>query len=109
MASTSNDGLRERKSGKQEGDGTKTQERPKSNEKGTGLSTVDILRIIAGLLLLNSSLSYFIMGDSFLWGYRPWFILPRVLMQWIVSSISIVHHIVSANDLFPLLRMDQSS
>ncbi len=48
----------------------------------SGLSLLDILRILAGLLILNSSLSYFITNDSFLWGYRPWFLQPRHIARW---------------------------
>ena len=49
------------------------------------LSTLDILRILLGLLLLNSLLSYFITSDSFLWGYRPWFVRPQEVMRYFVS------------------------
>ena len=46
---------------------------------------MDILRVVGGLFLLNCLLSYFITNDSVLWGYRPWFVRPAVLMRYIVS------------------------
>jgi hypothetical protein len=36
-------------------------------------SVLDVLRILGGLFLLNSALSWFVVGDSILWGYRPWY------------------------------------
>lgn len=78
--------LRERKGGKHENNGTSSKRKtPKQDDDASGLSTLDIIRIVAGLLLLNCLLSYFITSDSFLWGYRPWFVRPMVVMQWIVS------------------------
>jgi hypothetical protein len=46
---------------------------------------MDVLRIVGGLFLLNCLLSYFITNDSVLWGYRPWFVRPAVLMRYLVS------------------------
>jgi hypothetical protein len=54
---------------------------------------MDILRIVGGLFLLNCLLSYFITNDSVLWGYRPWFVRPAVLMRYLVSPISQIHQI----------------
>ncbi|KAI9709113.1 MAG: hypothetical protein M1820_003559 [Bogoriella megaspora] len=42
------------------------------DEKIGGIGVLDILRVLGGVLLLNSVLSYFVTGDSVLWGYRPW-------------------------------------
>src|ERR1700761_992880 len=49
---------------------------------GLGLSVMDVIRIIAGLFLLNCLLSYFITGDSMLWGWRPWFVRPSIVMRY---------------------------
>ena len=46
-----------------------------------GFSVVDVVRMVLGILLLSSVLSYFITGDSVLWGWRPWFVRPEVLKQ----------------------------
>jgi len=52
------------------------------------ITVVDILRIAGGLLLLNCLLSYFVTNDSVLWGWRPWFVRPAVVMRYFVRS----HH-----------------
>lgn len=64
-----------------------------------GISVLDVLRIIGGLLLLNSLLSYFITNDSFLWGYRPWFVRPRAVMWWWVRLFPFQRHIPALTDL----------
>jgi hypothetical protein len=58
---------------------------PKTKTKNGGVGVMDILRILGGLFLLNCLLSYFITNDSVLWGYRPWFVRPAVLMRYLVS------------------------
>lgn len=43
-----------------------------------GLSVLDILRIIGGVLLLSSGLSYLsTSGESMTWGYNPWWTRAR--------------------------------
>jgi hypothetical protein len=37
------------------------------------IGVLDVLRVLGGLFLLSSVLSYFITNDSILWGYRPGF------------------------------------
>jgi len=54
--------------------------------KGSGVSVTDVLRILGGLFLLNCLLSYFITNDSVLWGYRPWFVRPGLVMRHLVGS-----------------------
>lgn len=69
-----------------EANGSTEQKGPSSRREdiddGSGVSLLDILRIILGLLLLNCLLSYFITNDSFLWGWRPWFVRPSVVARW---------------------------
>lgn len=48
------------------------------------ITTLDIIRLLFGLLLLNFLLSYFITGDSFIWGYQLWWLRPRVIMNMFV-------------------------
>ncbi|KAK4575081.1 hypothetical protein LTR86_000933 [Recurvomyces mirabilis] len=55
----------------------------------SGLSVVDVLRILGGVFLLNCLLSYFITNDSVLWGWRPWFVRPSVVMQYIQGPVSL--------------------
>lgn len=53
-------------------------------ESETRITLLDILRILGGLLLLSSALSYFITRESLFWNYRPSFTRPDVLRAWLV-------------------------
>lgn len=55
------------------------------DEDPSRLSLLDILRVLGGLFLLSSTLSYFITGNSILWGYRPALTRPAQLKAWLVS------------------------
>ncbi|KAK5128818.1 hypothetical protein LTR85_000151 [Meristemomyces frigidus] len=70
--------------------------RPKRS--GNSVGVVDILRLLAGLFLLNCLLSYFITNDSVLWGWRPWFIRPGVVMRYIQGPIYLTDAELSAYD-----------
>ena len=59
----------------------------RSAKESTGVSVVDVLRILGGLFLLNCLLSYFITNDSLLWGYRPWYVRPNEIMRYIVRLL----------------------
>lgn len=48
---------------------------------------LDILRLLTGALLLSSLLSYFITSNSLTWGWRPWFIRPRVLFRYLQGPV----------------------
>ncbi|CAK3864634.1 cytochrome b5 [Lecanosticta acicola] len=50
------------------------------HQQSTGITLLDGLRILVGLLLLNVLLSYFITGDSFFWGHRAWWTRPNALI-----------------------------
>ncbi|MCJ1310337.1 hypothetical protein MMC25_004001 [Agyrium rufum] len=68
------------------------------------IGVLDVLRIIGGLFLLSSALSYFVTNDSILWGYRPAFTVPAQITAWMVSffpCLQFAHFIrlfVSPND-----------
>jgi hypothetical protein len=70
----------------------KSRSRSRSRSRGRGrgrrkgISGLDVLRMLGGLFLLNCLLSYFITTDSVLWGWRPWFIRPAVVMRYLVSN-----------------------
>jgi predicted heme/steroid binding protein len=67
-----------------------TSSRPKKHKKdedSIGLSVIDILRLLAGGLLLNCLLSYFITSNSLTWGWRPWFIRPQVLLRYLQGPV----------------------
>ena len=57
------------------------------DEGPTSLTLLDVLRVIAGLILLSSTLSYFITGNSITWGYRPAFTRPVRIKAWLVRSL----------------------
>jgi predicted heme/steroid binding protein len=63
--------------------------RPKKarNDEGIGLGVIDILRLMAGGLLLNCLLSYFITSNSLTWGWRPWFFRPKVVLRYIQGPL----------------------
>jgi len=65
--------------------GGKTKAKVPAGKKEGAFSVMDALRILGGLFLLNCLLSYFITNDSVLWGWRPWFVRPGVVMRYIVS------------------------
>ena len=54
------------------------------DEGPSRLSLFDVLRILGGLFLLSSTLSYFITGNSILWGYRPAITRPARIKAWLV-------------------------
>jgi hypothetical protein len=62
-------------------------EKLKHGGSGNGFSVTDILRILGGILLLNSTISYFVTGNSVAWNWRPWYSKPSVVAHWLVSSL----------------------
>jgi hypothetical protein len=54
-------------------------------ETGTGLRVTDILQVLLGLFILSSAFSWFITGESILWGLKPWFTQPSQIKSWLVS------------------------
>lgn len=63
------------------------QERRADAEESHGLSTLDIIRIIATLIIASCGLSYYITNsESLLWGYRPWFTRWPVVKSYLVLS-----------------------
>ncbi|KAF2720669.1 putative heme/steroid binding domain protein [Polychaeton citri CBS 116435] len=51
-----------------------------SDEADGNITLLDVVRVIGGLLLISCLLSYLITNDSFLWGWRPWFVRPNVIL-----------------------------
>lgn len=59
----------------------------------SGLSVLDVLRIIGGVLLLSSGLSYLsTSGESMTWGYNAWWTRAREWKGIIVCSTHVPHH-----------------
>ena len=58
-----------------------------SDEGPNRLSLLDVLRVLGGLFLLSGTLSYFITGNSILWGYRPAVTRPARIKAWLVRNL----------------------
>ena len=52
---------------------------------GSSISATDVLRMLVGITLLSSALSYFVTGGSFTWGYTPWWTKTNQLKAWKVQ------------------------
>ncbi|KJY01251.1 cytochrome b5-like Heme/Steroid binding domain-containing protein [Zymoseptoria brevis] len=51
------------------------------------ITILDCFRLVFGLLLLNSLLSYFVTGDSYSWNYHPWWLRPKALAAKLRSPV----------------------
>lgn len=84
-----------------------SRDRVVEEDNGGRIGVIDIVRLLGGLILLNCLLSYFVTNDSLLWGWRPWFVRPGVVMGWFVHLSSSDLHPSQPVDIHP--RMAQSS
>ena len=75
-----------------------------SQEKIGRIGFLDIIRVLGGVLLLNSVLSYFITGDSVLWGYRPWWTRPGPVRTFWVCFLTAFSALPTLLFLLPLLN-----
>lgn len=57
---------------------------PATLRRPTRISLLDILRLLAGALLLSGTLSYLITQESLLWGWRPAFTRPARIRAFLV-------------------------
>ncbi|EME85560.1 uncharacterized protein MYCFIDRAFT_150623 [Pseudocercospora fijiensis CIRAD86] len=64
-----------------------TKSSTEQTKEENSITFLDGLRILAGLLVLNCLLSYFITGDSFLWNYTPWWSRPNALAAKLRSPV----------------------
>lgn len=62
-------------------------EKTATSQADTDFGVLDVLRMLAGLLLLSCLLSYFVTNDSFLWGWRPWFVRPALVVRYLVRRV----------------------
>lgn len=49
------------------------------------ITLLDGLRILVGLALLSGLLSYFVTGNSVVWGYNAWWTQPKAVAASLVS------------------------
>ncbi|KAF2148413.1 cytochrome b5 [Myriangium duriaei CBS 260.36] len=68
------------------------------DDSSARIKVTDILRILGGLALLNCTLSYFITGDSFGWGYRPWWSKPTQVSSWVKGPLQLTDAQLAAYD-----------
>nr|POE86501.1 membrane steroid-binding protein 2 [Quercus suber] len=84
--STSNDTLRKRQAPSQapavNGKPSLEPHPPSNAINDDKITKLDILRLVAGLLVLNCLLSYFVTSSSFTWNYNPQFLRPAVIRQY---------------------------
>lgn len=66
---------------------SKIREEDNNKPLKNSISFLDILRILGGIALLNTALSYYITGDAIAWGVRPWWVKPGRLQGWLVRDI----------------------
>ncbi|KAL9596092.1 MAG: hypothetical protein Q9219_006040 [cf. Caloplaca sp. 3 TL-2023] len=50
-------------------------------------SALDVIRLLLGLLLLSTTLSYFITSNSLFWGYRPAWTRPARIRAWLAQLL----------------------
>jgi len=63
-------------------------EKSNGSPNTTSFSLFDVLRIILGLVLLSTLLSWFITGDSFTWGLNPWWMRVAAIKSLLVGALS---------------------
>lgn len=51
------------------------------------ITLIDGLRILVGLALLSGLLSYFVTGNSVVWGYNAWWTQPKAVAASLVSGV----------------------
>lgn len=62
------------------------------------VTVLDVLRVLGGLLLLNFALSWYITGESVLWGWRPWFSRVDGVRAWMRGPVLLTDDQLSAYD-----------
>ncbi|WPH03499.1 Hypothetical protein R9X50_00637900 [Acrodontium crateriforme] len=71
----------------------KQKQKPDENENededrdDSKFGATDVLRVLLGLILLNCLLSYFITNDNVTWNYKPWFLRPKPVLQWLRGPV----------------------
>jgi predicted heme/steroid binding protein len=62
----------------------------KADEEGSGVSLLDIVRILVTVIGLSCALSYYLTtGNSLIWGYHAWFTNPSAVAQYLRGPISL--------------------
>lgn len=61
------------------------------DEESNRISLPDIARLFFLLLFSSFALSYFVTGDSVIWGFKPWFSRWPMLVSKLVRQDSLAH------------------
>jgi hypothetical protein len=69
-----------------------------------GFGVLDVVRVLLGLLLLSSAMSWFVHGDSLLWGWKPWFANVDAVLGRLVSIPCPAHSLSLEPQLTGALR-----
>lgn len=90
--SESDDSPSSRKTRKEEKEEEKKKKKEKKktwkDEDDSGISFADIIRVLVTLVIASCGLSYYLTSSqSLLWGQRPWFTRPEVLMRYLVGFV----------------------
>jgi predicted heme/steroid binding protein len=54
------------------------------SQKARRIGVLDVLRMLLGLFVLSAAMSWFVHGDSLLWGWKPWFSRIDAIHSWLV-------------------------
>ncbi|KAI9846632.1 MAG: hypothetical protein M1838_001209, partial [Thelocarpon superellum] len=60
-----------------------------SSSSSSSFSILDIFRLLTGLLILNSALSYFVTNDSLIWGYKTHWLRPGAIQAWLRGPLEL--------------------
>ncbi|BCR86791.1 putative heme/steroid binding domain protein [Aspergillus chevalieri] len=67
---------------------SKSKKQKRNGNKRTGISLLDIIRVLVTLVVASCGLSYYMTSsESVLWGYRPWFTRWPVLVRYIKGPL----------------------
>src|SRR5690348_1211957 len=61
-----------------------------TEDERSGISLLDILRILATLITVSCALSYYLTtGTSLLWGYHAWYTNPSALAAYLKGPVNL--------------------
>lgn len=86
----SSDGLRQRTGNPTKANPAKPPTTPAADDERSGISLLDILRILATLIGVSCALSYYLTtGTSLLWGHHAWYTNPSALAAYLKGPVNL--------------------
>ncbi|EAW07203.1 putative heme/steroid binding domain protein [Aspergillus clavatus NRRL 1] len=61
----------------------------RSSHARSSIGILDIIRVLVTLVVASCGLSYYMTGESVLWGYRPWFTRWPLLVRYIQGPLAL--------------------